>query len=34
MKDKNSNDGEIISFLINIFVSVITTTIVYFLLSK
>lgn len=32
MKDKNNKDGEIISFLITIFVSVITTTIVYFLL--
>lgn len=34
MKDKNSSDNEILSFLINVFVSVITTTVVYFLLSK
>lgn len=34
MKDKNSNNSEILSFLINILVSVITTTVVYFLLSK
>lgn len=34
MKNKNSNDNEIIIFLINVFVSVITTTIVYFLLAK
>lgn len=34
MKDKNSNDNEILSFLINVLVSVITTTVVYFLLSK
>lgn len=34
MKNKNSNDNEIVSLLINIFVSVITTTIVYFLISK
>ena len=34
MKDKNSNNSETLSFLINILVSVITTTVVYFLLSK